>query len=524
MKKVTTLVLVIILLLPICTVFATGGGEKKSGSQGKLSTINVAIPALPDTLNSAAPILTISMYRVSYNIFNNLIEYDFKGDKGLMPALAESWKYIDGKTLEVNLRKGVKFHNGDELTSEDVAFTFEKILDPVIGSKSAAGQWTLFDRVEIINKYTVRFHTKQTDPVMLNRLSLPAFQIVNKRALKEAKNIEDWAFEPVGTGPYKVKSFNPADQLVLEAHNEYWGGKPYADTLIFRAVPEVSARIAGLIAGDYQVISDVATDLIKTVEADKNLSIEGGPSASYLAVYFNLHKPYFDVNLRQAMSLAVDRDLIIKTLFSGRTRVVNGLQEPGYGPMFVKEIPYPKYDLNKAKELVKKSKYNGEVIPYYILNDYYPNEVSVAQAMVEMWRAAGVNVQIEVKENWGQVNIEDSNKIRILGMRNTSHTDQYGDPSGCLWRTYTPKYDAQLLHNWQGADVDEFNKLGEILDSTADQKVRYNSAKRMLEIFDANPPAMILYQNVVFSAKRKNIDWNAYRQVYMYFGPENFKQ
>ncbi len=528
MKKFLILFLTAIFLLPICGVFAAGSPEKKveSVKSDKISTLNVAIPAVPDTLEPGVT-LTIAMYRVSYNIFNNLIEYDFKGDKGLMPALAESWKQIDGKTLEVKLKKGVKFHNGDELTSEDVAFTFsdERLMGPkpIVGSTRAAGYWILFDRVEIVDKYTVKFFTKGVDPVMPNRLSLPVFQIINKRAFKEAKSFQEWSFKPVGTGPYKVKTLIPSDQLILEAHTEYWGGKPAAEALIFRSVPEVSARIAGLMAGDYQVISDVSTDLIKTVEADKNLIVEGGPSASFLSIYFNMHKPYMDVKLRQAMSLAINRELLVKTLFSGKTRVTNGLQEPGYANMFVKDHPYPKYDLNKAKELVKESKYKGEIITYPILNDYYPNEVSAAQAMVEMWRAAGINVQIEVRENWAQVNAEDSNKIRTLGIRNTSNTDLFGDPSGCFWRVFNPQYDAQLFYNWKGPDVDEFNKLGNTLDSTADQKVRYNSFKKMLEIFDANPPAMILYQNVVFFAKRKNIDWSAYRQVYMYFGPENLK-
>jgi len=224
------------------------------------------------------------------------------------------------------------------------------------------------------------------------------------------------------------------------------------------------------------------------------------------------------------MSLAIDRELIIKTLFAGRTRIVNGLQEPGYSKMYVKDHPFPKYDLKEAKKLVSESAYKGEVIPYYILNDYYLNEVNVSQALVEMWKAAGINVQIEVKENWTQVNAEDENKIRYLGMRNTSHTDLYGDPSGCLWRTYSAKYDATTFHNWKGADVDEFNKLGGILDSSINPQDRYNAFKKMLEIYDNNPPAIVLYQNVALSAKQKKLDWSAYSQVYMYFGPENFKQ
>ena len=525
MKKIIILLSIIIIGI---LVLGCSGKSAGTSSPGKMSTINIAIPALPDNSLEPGKSFTIAMYRVSYNIFNNLIEYDFKGDKGLMPALAESWKQIDEKTMEVKLRKGIKFHNGDELTSEDVAFTFsdERLMGekPAVGSTRGAAYWTLFKNVEIIDKYTVRFHTKEADAVMANRLTIPVFQIINKRAYREAKNFEEWSFSPIGTGPYKVKTYIPSDQLVLEAHNDYWNGKPAADALIFKVVPEVSARIAGLLAGDYQVVSDVGTDLIKTVEADKNFMVAGGPSASYLGIYFNLHKPYMDVYLRQAMSLAIDRELLNKTLFSGRTRVPNGVQEPGYGQMFVKDHPYPKYDPNNAKELLKKSKYKGEVINYPILIDYYPNEVSASQAIVEMWRAVGINVQIEVKENWSQVEANDSNNIKTAGIVNTSHTDLFGDPSGCLWRSYNQKYDAQFWYNWSGPNVDEFNKLGALLDSTIDQKARYDIFGKMLKIFDTDPPAIILYQNVVFSAKRKSFDWSAYRQVYMYFGPENFRQ
>ncbi|RJQ55649.1 MAG: ABC transporter substrate-binding protein [Desulfobacteraceae bacterium] len=524
-KEIKTLVVLGLMLLPLCLF--TGGIREEGiahAAASKLDTLMVAVPALPDTLEPGQTI-TIARYRVSYNVFNNLMEFDFKGTKGILPALAESWKQVDGKTLEVKLRKGVLFHNGDELTSEDVAFTFsdERLMGPkpAVGSTKARGYWTLFDRVEVVDRYTVRFHTKDSDPVAANRLSLPAFQIVNKRAYKEAKSFEEWSFKPVGTGPFKVKELIPYDKLVLEAHEGYWGGKPAVGTLVFKAVPEASARIAGLMAGDYQVISDVSIDMIRKIEADKNLEVMGGPSASFLATFFNMHKPYMDVKLRRALSLALDRELLVKTLFAGRTVVPNGLQDPSYGPMYVKDHPYPRYDLKLAQQMVKESKYKGEAIPYHIQNNYYPNEVDAAQAMVEMWRAAGINVQIEVKENWAQVNVEDQNKIRIYGMRNVSHTDLFMDPSGCMWRTYNPKYEAQAKHNW---DPGDFNKWGKILDTSIDQKERYDAFKKMLEYFDENPPAMVLYQNVVTSAKRKNIDWSAYKQVYMYFGPENFRQ
>jgi len=87
-----------------------------------------------------------------------------------------------------------------------------------------------------------------------------------------------------------------------------------------------------------------------------------------------------------------------------------------------------------------------------------------------------------------------------------------------------PTSTIQRDYNWKGLDIDEYNKLGNILDAEADQRKRYEAFERMLEIFDNNPPLVLLYQNIAFCAKRQNINWNAYRQVYMYFGPENFRQ
>ena len=516
-----------LLLLP-ALLFAGGAQEGPAEGAKKAAAgvepLVVAISALPETLEPGTP-TTQAMYRVSYNLFNNLIEFDFKGDKGLVPALAESWQQVDGKTLEVKLRKGVLFHNGEELTSEDVLLTFspERLMGPkpAVGSTSARGYWQLFDRVEAVDRYTVRFYTKEVDPVMAKRLTLPVYQIVNKKAYTEAADFQKWSFATVGTGPYKVTEFVPYDHLTLVAHEGYWGGKPAVNTLIFKVVPEVSARVAGLLAGDYHLVAEIPPDLFKTIEADKNFEVVGGPIASFLGVFFNMHKPYMDAPLRRAMSMAIDRDLLIKTLLGGRSVVSNGMQTEDYGDMWVKEIPYPKYDPEGAKKLLQQSKYKGEAINYWILNDYYVNEVDTAQALVEMWKAVGINVQIEVKENWAQVNLEDGKGVRLLGMRNSSFTDLYMDPVGCMWRTVNPETNPQKYHNWQ---AEAFNRDGKILETNMDPAERYKAARRMLEFMEADPPLLLLHQTVSFVAKRKAIDWSAYRQVYMYFGPENFRQ
>ena len=524
--KIKTL-LIVLILIASTSLYAGGKKEKadlQEVSQKKIENFVVGIQKLPATLEPGKEI-NVAMYRVGYSIFDKLIEFDFKNNSGLIPKLAESWEQIDDKTLLVNLRKGVKFHNGETFTAADVVATFseERLMGkkPAVGTTKGRKNWPNFKEIIVIDDYTIKFTTSKSDPLMAQRLTLPGNSIINKKAYEESPDFETWSFNPVGTGPYKLKEYIPSEYLLLEANTDYWGGVPAVKTLMFKIVPETAARIAGLAAGDYHLITDVPPDLHKTVENQTGLEIVGGPIANVRVVYFNMHKPYFDVNLRKAMSYAIDRELIVETLWGGRTSVPNGLQFSSYGDMFVKDHPQPKYDPELAKKLLKDSVYNGEVINFYIQNDYYTNEVNTSQILVEMWKAIGVNVEIEVKENWAQVNVVDENKKRVLGMRHSSNTGLYTDPVACLWRTYNQSYDAQKNHNWK---VSRFNDLGEILDSSLNQKERYAAFKEMLEIWDDNPPSVILHNNAIFYGKNKNMDWTPYEQYFMDFGPDNLKQ
>ncbi len=518
---------ILMMLALTLSLFAGGTGEKAGGQgteKSEIENLVVGIQKLPATLEPGKEI-NVAMYRVGYSIFEKLIDTDFKNNTGLVPKLAESWEQVDEKTLLVHLRKGVKFHNGDTFTAADVVATFseERLMGktPAVGNTKGIQNWPNFKEIIVVDDYTVKFTSTAPDPVMAQRLTLPGNSIINKRAYEEAENFEAWSFNPVGTGPYKLKEFIPSEYLLLEANTDYWDGEPAAKTLMFKIVPETAARIAGLAAGDYHIITDVPPDLHKTVEDQQALEIVGGAIENVRVVYFNMHRPYFDVYLRKAMSCAIDRELIVETLWGGRTTVPNGMQFKSYGDMYVKENPAPVYDPKLAKKLLEKSIYNGEVIPFYIQNDYYINEVDTSQILVEMWKAIGVNVQIEVKENWSQVNATDENKIRVYGMRHSSNTGLYPDPASCLWRTYNPSYDSQKHNNWK---ADEFNKLGNILDSSFNQKERYKAFKEMLEYWDDNPPGLILYNNAIFYGKNKNIDWTPYEQYFMDFGPGNLKQ
>ena len=207
------------------------------------------------------------------SIWEALIGRDWLGQLAPVPGLATEWRRIDDKTVELSLRRGVKFHNGEEMTAEDVVFTFsrermfanteaknrgtiqafERIPTPQAGKElpvevpaTARRVWPDLLRVEPVDRYTVRFHNATPDVTLEGRLSRYGSDIVSRKGWEDAKSYLDWARKPITTGPYKVVDFRPDNLLSLEAHDEYWGGRPPIKRIRFVEVPEVPSRIAGL--------------------------------------------------------------------------------------------------------------------------------------------------------------------------------------------------------------------------------------------------------------------------------------
>src|SRR3546814_419589 len=203
----------------------------------------------------------------------------------LVPGLATSWKRINERTVELTLRPGVKFHNGDEMTADDVAFTFsrERMFGPdyditsnktlfanVMVRDSVQGKalppevmavakrsWPALEKIEVVDKYTVRFVNRTPDVTMEGRIARYGSEIISRRGYEEAKTWIDWARAPVTTGPYKVRSFSPDQELILDAHEDYWGGRPPLKSVRLVVVPEIASRVNGLFSGQFDFICDM---------------------------------------------------------------------------------------------------------------------------------------------------------------------------------------------------------------------------------------------------------------------------
>ena len=509
-------------------------------------TITVAVQKISNS-NTLDPLREQSNVGTRLSLFHieRLIDLDYQGQLQPVPGLATAWRRIDDRTVELDLRRGVRMHNGDEFTVDDVIASFSpahmfgdthptsqgKTL-PLSGSivttrrsKDLPAEippvgrrfWPALDRVVAVDRYTVRFVNATPDVTMEGRLSTTASGIISGRAFEEAPSWLDYARAPIGTGPYKVREFRPDVSLTMDAHDDYWGGRPPIRTLRLMEVPETSARINGLLTGEYQFAADVPPDQIAGIEGHAGFEVQGGTIPNIRITAFDMHHPTLqNPKVRLAMAHAIDRKQIVESLWDGRTVIPAGLQWPFYDQMFVHGWTVPGYDVAMSRDLLKQAGYKGDPIPYRLLNDYYTNQVANGQVLVEMWRQVGLNVEIGMKENWTQV----LERGPARGIRDWSNSASFNDPVSSIVSQHGPNGEQQQYAEWTNA---EMNTLSYGLETSTDRVRRHAIFARMLQICEREDPAYsVLHQNATFTGKPKSIGWRAAPSFAMDFRPKNW--
>jgi peptide/nickel transport system substrate-binding protein len=493
--------------------------------------------------------------RVLPMIYAGLIELDTTGDLKPMAGIAESWKRIDDRTLEFKLRPGVKFHNGEPVTVEDIAFSFgpqrmfgqtkpntgaatAQPAAAVKGAPAAANDpafatgptpppevvavarniWPSLIGVEIVDDKTVRLVNALPDLTLEGRLARIGSEIISKKAYLAAKDWNTWAQNPVSAGPFKVKEFKQDQSLVLVANDDYFGAKPNVREIRYTVVPEVSSRINGLISGQYDFVTDIPPDQFKLIQNNPKFEITGGPVMNHRLVVFDKNNAVLaNPKIRQAMTHAIDRKAIVDALWGGKTTIPAGLQWEFYDDMYIKGWEVPKYDVALAKKLIKEAGYKGEPIPFRTMNNYYTNQTQTDQIMLEMWKAVGLNVQMQMVENFAQV----FEKGPMRGVRGWSNSAPFSDPVSSMVNQHGPQGQQQRMGEWSN---DEFNKLSNVLVTSVNPQERREAFARMLVIAEREDPAYtVLHRTAVFYAKRKDFEWKPSQTFLMDFRAENLK-
>ncbi len=465
--------------------------------------------------------------RIFLNYAEALIDCDWTGDMALRPGLATSWRRPSENVVELTLRQGVRFHNGDVMTAEDVAFSFgpDRMFGggttgktpPVDAIAIARRSFPGFERIEIVDAHTVRFVNRMPDVTLEGRLARTTGVIKSRRAFAEAASWSDWARRPVGTGPYRVAEFRPDQMLVLDSHDDYWAGRPPLRRLRFVEIPEVAGRINMLLSGEADFACDIPPDQIATIERNPRYEVVGGPILNTRILTFDKTHPVLaNPAVRRAITHSIDRDAIVAALFSGKTRVPPGLQFEFFGETFIADWSVPRFDPAEARRLLRAANYRGEPIPYRLLNNYYTNQTPTAQVMVEGWRAVGLNIQIEMRENWSQITSRETQR----GIRDWSNGAGFGDPV-----SQTPPNFGRNGGAWVGGEWrnEEFGTLSDELETSTDRPRRRAVWARMLEIAEREDPAWtVLHQNLNLTAKRRDFRWKPAQTFAMDFRPGNW--
>src|SRR5437667_453907 len=259
--------------------------------------------------------------RVSFNLFDNLVSRHPDGK--LYPGLATEWKLHGQTQWTFRIRPGVKWHNADPFTAADAKWSLERTWDPKVGTRVST-VFTTIDRIEAPDPATLVVHTKKPDPLLPARLAFYGGQIVPQKYVEKAGN-DEFNAKPIGTGPVRFVSWTKDDRLVLEANPDYWGGRIDVDRIVLRSIPETAPRIASLLKGEVDVITQLPPDQEERVMGNASTKVEGALYAGLYVLAVNGKRPPLDNPLvKQALSLAIDRQAIVKELWRGRGIIPNG--------------------------------------------------------------------------------------------------------------------------------------------------------------------------------------------------------
>lgn len=383
-------------LLFALVLLATAGVWQVRAAPAAKDTLIIGTSSELTTLDQGAG--SIPEITVGENIFETLANRKLDGT--VEPNLATRWEVSpDARTWTFYLRKGVKFHNGEPFNAEAVKFSVEWIRDPKVFTQFK-GYWSLLDRVDLVDDSTVRFYFTKSYPLLAQVLPwhLP---ILPPKYVSE--NRTSWGRKPIGTGPYKFVEWVPNVRIVMEANMDYWGGPPPFKKLIFRPIPEETARTAALLSGEVDIVGPLNLDQAAMVAATKGVRVEWTDTLARERIQIRWDKkPFDDIRVRQAIAHAINRDPIIKSILGGRAVPVYGpvvKLEWGFDPNL--KDPYP-YNPARARQLLAEAGYpNGLEADYAYVPGMTAKNAEAAQAIASDLAAVGIKLNLTPTE-WGK--------------------------------------------------------------------------------------------------------------------------
>lgn len=380
-----------------------------------------------------------SLY-VTHQIFETLVKYKDENTE-VQPGLAESWETSkDGKEWTFHLRKNVKFHDGTPFNAEAVKFNFERWMDKANPNhKGGFEYWgAMFggfpgavSKVEVVDDSTVKVILNKPMAPFIFNMAMPPFAIGSPAAI--AKYGEDFFKNPVGTGPFKFVEWKKDDHATVVKNMDYWGEKAKLDKIIFRVIPDNSARLMELQSGTIDIMTGVNPDDVKGIQTNPDLQLFLRPSMNVGYLAMNNDKPNLNnVKVRQAINYAINKQALIDAFYAGLAKPAKNPMPPSLWGYNDKVQDYG-YDPAKAKALLAEAGlskgFKTKLWAMPVARDYMPQPKEIAQAIQKDLAAVGIEAEI-VTYDWGTYLEKGQNgehDLYLLGW-----TGDNGDPDNFL--------------------------------------------------------------------------------------------
>ncbi|KFK93750.1 ABC transporter substrate-binding protein [Serratia sp. Ag1] len=458
------------------------------------STLRIGLGADPDMLD---PHLARTYYGrfVFAAMCDRLVDID--ENLKIVPGLATDWAWSDeGKTLTMNLRQGVTFHDGEKFDAQAVKFNIERAL--TLPGSLRKSEISSIASVDVTEPYQVVFHLKTADAALLSQLTDRAGAMLAPKAAAKA----DFATQPVCSGPYQFDSRVQQDRIVLKRFENYWNKSAYHfDKVVFLPIPDASVRLANLRSGDLDLTERIAASDVKTVEADPKLSLAKVTGLGYQGITFNIANGKVDPNnlfakdarVREAFSLAIDREALNQVAFEGLATSANqGIST--VSPYHV-NMPVAPRDVEKAKALLAAAGVKTPLnVTLLVTNDSISQQVGqVLQAMVG---EAGFNLNLQMNEFATLLDRQQRGEYQL----SLSGWSGRPDPDGSIF-SFVHSKGTLNDGGYSNPQVDEWLTQARQTNDPAARQALYNQVVKQLDI--DMPIAYLYFEPRIFGLSKK---------------------
>ena len=429
----------------------TAGVENESTAEVKgvdVDTTGYLVAALNADIQTADVQKTSKDYEVPFNIFDRLVDVEVgtDGNSKIVPSLAESWDISDdGLEYTFHLRQGVKFHNGNDFTAEDVAYTFHRMLtveggvntefiDQIKGADELlAGETDTLEGVEVVDDYTIKVTLKEPFAGFLASISSPGVSIYDSEATEAAG--DQFGMDPavtVGTGPFEFSSWSFNNQLVLTRNEDYWKGASGLPGVVIKIIPDTETQSMMFESGELDILDlDYAADSADRFTETYPDQIVQGPRVGIVYFTMNFNKePFQDVRVRKAVQMSIDRQAILDALYGGRGQVEQGIFPHGLIG-FNPDQEEIKYDPEAAKALLAEAGY-ADGFDMEIAADSSASDTMTMALEIVSDQLAEVGIRAEIK-NYDESTWLETRKSGELGSFMSTWSADYNDPDNFIY-------------------------------------------------------------------------------------------